>query len=119
MQVMTEDALRETLSLNIKKYRKGKYTQEVLAERAGISAQNVNDIEGRRRWPRESTLVKIAAALDVEVYQLFVPQDFVAPVIEDIPENEKIRATIQKQLVTDFRNAMDRMLNKWETKRRQ
>lgn len=116
MQVMTEDGLRETLSLNIKKYRKGRFTQESLAEAAGISAQNVNDIEGKRRWPREATLVKIAAALGVEVYQLFVPQDFALPVVEDTPENEKLRHAMQSQLVADFRNVLNRTLDKWEAK---
>ena len=53
MQVMTEQQLHETLSQNIKKYRKGKYTQEQLAEKIGVSSQNINDIEGKRRWPSE------------------------------------------------------------------
>ena len=44
---MTEQQLHETLSQNIKKYRKGKYTQEQLAEKIGVSAQNINDIEGK------------------------------------------------------------------------
>ncbi len=108
--------MRETLSLNIKKYRKGKFTQESLAEAAGISAQNVNDIEGKRRWPREATLVKIAMALGVEVYQLFVPQDFTLPIVEDTPESEKIRHAVKNQLVADFRNVLNRMLDKWEAK---
>ena len=39
---MTEQQLHETLSQNIKKYRKGKYTQEQLAEKIGVSSQNIN-----------------------------------------------------------------------------
>ncbi len=114
MQVMTEVELQETLSLNIKKYRKGKFTQEQLAEEIGVSAQNINDIEGKRRWPRESTLVKIASALGIEVYQLFIPQDLNSVNIDDTPENEKIRATIQSQLISDFRKSMNKILDKWE-----
>ena len=114
MQVMTEAELQETLSLNIKKYRKGKFTQEQLAEEIGVSAQNINDIEGKRRWPRESTLVKSASALGIEVYQLFIPQDLNSVNIDDTPENEKIRATIQSQLVSDFRKSMNKILDKWE-----
>ena len=116
MQVMTEQQLHETLSQNIKKYRKGKYTQEQLAEKIGVSAQNINDIEGKRRWPRESTLIKIADALEIEVYQLFIPNDLSNIQIETTDENEKIRTTIQQQLFSDFRKSMNNMLDKWSKK---
>ena len=116
MQVMTEQQLHETLSQNIKKYRKGKYTQEQLAEKIGVSSQNINDIEGKRRWPRESTLIKIADALEIEVYQLFIPNDLSNIQIETTDENEKIRTTIQQQLVSDFRKSMNNMLDKWSKK---
>lgn len=110
---MTEQELHETLSQNIKKYRKGKFTQEQLAEAIGVSAQNINDIEGRRRWPRESTLVKIANVLEVNVYQLFIPQGC-ERIIEDTEENHKIRESIQAKLISDFRKSMNKMLDKWE-----
>lgn len=115
MQVMTEQELHETLSINIKKYRKGKFTQEQLAEKVGVSAQNINDIEGKRRWPRESTLVKIADVLEVEVYQLFVPNDLTNIEIRDNDENEKICIEIKNQLVSEFRKSMNKMLDKWES----
>ena len=114
MQVMTEDELHETLSQNIKKYRKGKFTQEQLAEKIGVSTQNINDIEGKRRWPRESTLIKIADALGIEVYQLFVSQQLNPEDIEDTDVNQRIRATIQSQVVSDFRKSINKILDKWE-----
>ena len=103
MQVMTENQLREILSQNIKKYRKGKFTQEQLAEEIGVSTQNINDIEGKRRWPRESTLIKIAEILKVEVYQLFIPQNLVEIKIEETNENQQIQRQIQNKLISDFR----------------
>ena len=111
---MTEQQLHETLSQNIKKYRRGLFTQEQLAEKIGVSSQNINDIEGKRRWPRESTLIKIAEALKIEVYQLFIPNDLSNIIIDDSDENAKIRAKIQEQLVSDFRKTMNNMLDKWE-----
>ena len=113
MQVMTENQLREILSQNIKKYRKGKFTQEQLAEEIGVSTQNIHDIEGKRRWPRESTLIKIAEILKVEVYQLFIPQNLVEIKIEETDENMQIQRQIQNKLVSDFRKAMNKMLDKW------
>ena len=110
---MTENQLREILSQNIKKYRKGKFTQEQLAEEIGVSTQNINDIEGKRRWPRETTLIKIAEILNVEVYQLFIPQNLVEIKIEETNENQQIQRQIQNKLISDFRKAMNKMLDKW------
>jgi len=73
---MCSDAekLRSTLSLNIKKRRKMlDFSQERLAEAAELSAQAINDIEGRRMWVSDKTISKLARALDVEAYQLLVP----------------------------------------------
>ncbi len=109
---MTENELKAIFSDNIKKYRSGKFTQETLAEKIGVSAQNINDIEGKRRFPRTDTLVKIANALNVEVYQLFVPQDKTPVVIEETPENEKIRAQMTNEIVEEIRHGVNKILDK-------
>ena len=68
------EPLRIILSYNIKKYRSNfKYTQEKLAEKAGISAQTLNDIEGCRRWVSPKTMTKLAKALNIAEYQLILP----------------------------------------------
>lgn len=109
---MTEDELKNVLSLNIKKYRKNKFTQETLAEKIGVSSQNINDIEGKRRFPRSDTLVKIADALDVQVYELFVPQDKTPIIIEKTPENEKIRNEIKSQVLENVRLVLNKAIDK-------
>ena len=110
---MTEQELQETLSQNIKLYRKGKFTQETLAEKIGVSSQNINNIEGRRRFPRTDTLVKIAAALDVEVYQLFVPHNTMPVIIiGENDENERIRSAIQKEVVESVRLTLNKALDR-------
>ena len=111
---MTEQELQETLAQNIKLYRKGKFTQETLAEKIGVSSQNINNIEGRRRFPRTDTLVKIADALGVEVYQLFVPQNTTPIVIEENDENERIRSEIQKEVVESVRLTLNKALDRME-----
>ena len=61
---MESQELRETLSQNLKKYRKIKgWSQFELAEKAEISEQTVNSIEGLRLWPSDKTLAKIANVL--------------------------------------------------------
>jgi transcriptional regulator with XRE-family HTH domain len=68
------EAIKRNLSANIKKHREYlRLTQEKLAEKAGISANMVNDIEGCRTWVSEKTLAKLSTALQVETYRLFMP----------------------------------------------
>ena len=72
---MEAQELRENLSQNLKKYRKRKnWSQFELAEKAEISEQTINSIEGLRLWPSDKTLTKIANVLEIEIYKLFVPQ---------------------------------------------
>ena len=69
------EKLRKILSGNIKKYRSELgLSQEKLAEMVALSDQTINDIEGCRTWVSDKTLVKIAIALKVEVYQLIYPK---------------------------------------------
>ena len=73
---MTEETerLRKTFSANLKKFRAVKgFSQEKLAEFAEVSEQTINDIEGCRTWVSDKTIVRIARALEVEVYQLVYP----------------------------------------------
>jgi len=68
------ETLRKIVSSNIKKHREHLgFTQEKLAEEAGISANMVNDIEGCRTWISDKTLVNLATALKIETYRLFLP----------------------------------------------
>ena len=111
---MTEYDLKDLLSKNIKKYRKGIFTQETLAEKIGVSCQNINDIEGKRRFPRAESLVKIANALNVEVYQLFVPENAPIVVLEEMPESRQICDEIKKRLIFNCRKSLNKFLDKME-----
>lgn len=109
---MSKKELLETLSQNIKFYRKGKFTQETLAEKIGISAHNINNVEGKRRFPRTENLIKIADALGVEVYQLFIPQDKTPIVIEKTPENVKIKNQLTDEIIEEIRQGLNKTLDK-------
>ncbi|MDR1933621.1 MAG: helix-turn-helix transcriptional regulator [Spirochaetales bacterium] len=70
------EPIRKVLAGNIKKYRKNfGYSQEKLAEKANLSAQTLNDIEGCRRWVSAKTITKLAKALKIAEYQLLTPLD--------------------------------------------
>ena len=65
---MTEEELQTRVIDNLRALRKkAGLSQEKLADKADISRQMMNDIEGRRRWLTKGTLVKLANALEVDV----------------------------------------------------
>ena len=69
------EPIRKILSNNIKKYRGIlHYSQEKLAEKAGLSSQTLNDIEGCRRWVSSKTISKLAKTLHISEYQLLLPE---------------------------------------------
>jgi transcriptional regulator with XRE-family HTH domain len=69
---MTGVNLRQILSKNIKLLRSQRSLSQIeLAEKADISIPFLSNIERSNKWPYPETLVKLAKALDVEVYMLF------------------------------------------------
>lgn len=73
---MARESLRYILAQNIKRRRKQlQLTQSSLASHAKISETHINEIERCITWVREETLEKIADALHVEPYELFIPFD--------------------------------------------
>ena len=74
MKLSTEP-IRNTFAKNVKEYRSVlKYSQEILAEKAKLSVQTIKDIEGCRRWISDSSLTKLAKALNISEYQLLLPE---------------------------------------------
>jgi transcriptional regulator with XRE-family HTH domain len=101
--------LRKTLSANIKKQRElAGLTQEKLAEKAGISANMINDIEGCRTWVSDKTLEKLTTALKIETYRLFMPLALSDSEIEKtaILDLAKDLQKIRKDFNSNFDNAL-------------
>ena len=68
--------LRTILSENIRKNRAALHiSQAKLAEYADISVSHMLDIEYCKTWVSDKTLSKIAQALNVEVYELLIPEN--------------------------------------------
>jgi transcriptional regulator with XRE-family HTH domain len=62
------------LSSNIRANRKQLgISQERLAELVEVSTQTINDVECCRSWVSDKTMAKLAEALNVEIFQLFLP----------------------------------------------
>jgi len=68
--------LRKILSDNIRKNRAALHiSQEKLAESSDISMPHIRDIEYCKTWVSEKTLSKIAQALNLEAYELLIPEN--------------------------------------------
>ena len=68
------DDLRKILSLNIKNTRQALHiTQAKLAEHAGLSVFHIVEIEQRKTWVSDKALSNIAHALNMEAYELLLP----------------------------------------------
>jgi len=71
---MTERELRAIFCKNIKQFRiRNNWSQVALAQKAGVSVNFINDIEAGKKWASPVTMIKIADALDVHVYELLKP----------------------------------------------
>lgn len=65
--------IKKLLGKRIQELRKSKrLTQEELAEKIGIGTPNISYFETGRFSPAVETIEKIAKALDVEIYELYM-----------------------------------------------
>jgi len=68
--------VRAALAKNIKAFRgRRNWSQADLAEKSGLSIVYLSDIERGNKWPYLDTLVKLAKAFKIEVYELIKPEN--------------------------------------------
>ena len=71
-----EQAIKDTLSRNIKKYRhRRNWSQLTLAAKINISTNFLADIEAGNTWVSAQTLVKLSQAFEIEAFELLKPQN--------------------------------------------
>ena len=97
---MKKMEIRAVLGKNVKQYRSRRsWSQADLAEFANISINFLGDIERGKKWPHPETLTKIADALEINIYELFIAED-----TETNPET--------KALMSRFVNDVSLSINK-------
>ena len=101
---MKEQELRGILSSNIKRCRlRDNISQTTLAEKLEISTNFLSDIERCKAWISPETLVRLAAALKIEPYELFKPDALLTVKEKDVlkqyaDENMKAILTVLNQI---------------------
>ena len=109
-----EQALKDTLSSNIKKFRhRRNWSQFALAAKVNISTNFLADIEAGNTWVSAQTLVKLAQALEIEAFELLKPQEEgTTPKIK--PKNDKNNAILNKfsqDLTIVLKESMEKALD--------
>ena len=101
--------IREILALNLKEYRrKCGFTQEKLAEKAGISANYLSMVEISRKFPTPEMLDRLAEALDIQTFQLFdpsaTPDGALLHLEQSIIENieQIIKTSIKQEILSEI-----------------
>ncbi|MDR0464974.1 MAG: helix-turn-helix domain-containing protein [Treponema sp.] len=110
---MDESGLRNIFGRNIKRYRQRKgWTQAKLAEKMGISTNYLSDIETKRGWISPLSLVNLANALEIEVFELFqpekqVPEDILITVNKCLDDfSTSLRVSFDKALLDSIRKTL-------------
>jgi transcriptional regulator with XRE-family HTH domain len=105
---MDANKVRATLAGNLKAFRgRRNWSQADLAEKSGLSIVYLSDIERGNKWPYLDTLVKLAEAFKVEVYELLKPENTLPPANADIMVKftEDAVAVFEKSLETAGKQA--------------
>ena len=93
--------VRTTLAKNIKAFRNRRnWSQADLSEKSELSIVYLSDIERGNKWPYLDTLVKLAKAFNVEVYELLKPENTLPPSTTDIlaKYNEEVTSVFYKSM---------------------
>ena len=99
---MTEKELKEIYGRNIKRFREGqKITQSQLAEKIGIAEKYLSTLETCDKWGSFDTLLALANALDVEPYELLLPQN----------QAVSYDSRRTKQLMSRFRTSLNELVD--------
>jgi len=83
-------------------------SQEKLAENSGMSAMMIKDIEGCRTWVSDKTLIALAAALQTDIFRLFMPDSLFDEVISKALLLDLVNAAqkIKKDIDVDLENTL-------------
>ena len=103
---MNVEELQNRLAENLRTLRKKKdWTQFELAEKADMAEATIKSIELKKNWPSKESLAQITTALDIDVYELFLP------VAASFEQNKKINHAIKTEIANEIRTYVDNVLH--------
>ena len=102
---MEENEIRFLFGKNLKRLRKMKnLSQMEFSNKVEMAFTFISDIENGKKWVSPETLSKFSKALEVEVYQFFLPENYIQPpekTIENFAKEieESLQTITQRHLV--------------------
>ena len=110
------EKIRRILAQNVKKRRESLgLTQENLAEKTNLSVQTINTIEGCRMWISDKSITRLAKALNMEIFQLFMPHqininelnpEYKAVLLEFWQKTKLVVDNLSSQIDDEFQEAL-------------
>jgi transcriptional regulator with XRE-family HTH domain len=99
------DKVKEIFSANIRRYRNSYgYSQEKLAEIAGVSTSFVASIETCKKFPSSKNIAKLDDAFGLKPYQLFQEPEATAQDTSQLGElKEDLKLKVSDQIESYFR----------------
>ena len=109
--MITMEEIIKTYAGNIRRSRQNKkVTQAVMADKIGITEKYWSDIETGRKPCSLDTLVAIANALEIEPYELLLPEN------KAINYDTRRAKIVMKQLKNNFSEMVDTLGSSWKIK---
>ena len=108
-------SIRDILALNLKEYRrKNGFTQEKLAEKAGISANYLSMVEISRKFPTPEMLDRLAQTLNIQTFQLFDPSSTSEGALLHLEQSiiENLEKVVRTTIKQDILSEIDQTVNK-------
>ncbi|MCR4741601.1 MAG: helix-turn-helix domain-containing protein [Treponema sp.] len=110
---MNSDELQKLFSSNLKNARnRANLSQLKLAEKANLSLGYICDLEGGRRWGTPETFSKLANALEINAYELLLPQSSVGEYknYSEISETREYLANLNSALRENINSAVNKAI---------
>jgi len=111
----------ELLAENLKKNRrKCGFSQERLAEEAGVSTHYISMIEIKRNFPKSKIIERLADALNIEVYELFLAPSSPTDELEKLRLSiiSDIKQTVSESVASSMTPAVEQAFEKIEKKKK-
>lgn len=75
---MKDSKIKNLFGFNLKRIRKQKNISQIeLSEKVDLAFTFISDIENGKKWVSQETIEKLSKCLEVEVYQFFLPEDYI------------------------------------------
>jgi transcriptional regulator with XRE-family HTH domain len=96
--------IRRVFARNLKRLRETQRISQLdLSNKTGLTHNFINDIENCRKWVSPETLAKLAEALEIQPFRLFLSE-----ILSD--EYEEDRINIYRE---DFNDTLDKAVSDW------